>query len=124
MSRALRHVGRTRRAPGVHVLVVNVQPGILPGSRISRAMIAEHQAAQGEEALHPARELAARLKLDATFYVRTGDPTGQLIALVRETGASEIVMGTRGLGRLGGLLLGSTATKLVQLSPVPVTLVK
>lgn len=122
--RALRHVARTRRGGRVRVVVVNVQPGILPGRRITRTMIAEHEAAQGEEALRPARELATRLKLDAAFYVRAGDPATQIIALARETGADEIAMGTRGLGRLGGLLLGSTATKLVQLAPVPITLVK
>jgi nucleotide-binding universal stress UspA family protein len=122
--RALRHVARSRHGGHVQVLCVNVQPGMLPGSRITQRMIDEHQTAQGEEALQPARELAARLKLDATFYVRSGDPATQVIALAKETGASEIVMGTRGLSRLGGLLLGSTATKLVQLAPVPVTLVK
>lgn len=120
--RALRHVARHRR--GAQVLIANVQPGLLPSTFISKRMIAEHEAAQGEEALKPARELAARLKLDAGFYVRSGDAALRLVELAAETGAAEIVMGTRGLGRLGGLLLGSTATKLVQLAPVPVTLVK
>jgi nucleotide-binding universal stress UspA family protein len=32
-------------------------------------------------------------------------------------------MGTRGLGTLKGLLLGSVVTKIVQLSRVPVTVV-
>lgn len=120
--RALRHVARHRR--DVQVIVANVQPALLPSTFISKRMIAEHQAAQAEEALKAARDLAARLRLDATFYVRSGDPAAELGRIAGETGAAEIVMGTRGLGRLGGLLLGSTATKLVQLAPVPVTLVK
>jgi nucleotide-binding universal stress UspA family protein len=33
-------------------------------------------------------------------------------------------MGTRGLSALAALVLGSVAVKVVQLSPVPVTLVK
>jgi nucleotide-binding universal stress UspA family protein len=33
-------------------------------------------------------------------------------------------MGTRGLGRLPGFVLGSTAMRVVQLADVPVTLVK
>jgi nucleotide-binding universal stress UspA family protein len=33
-------------------------------------------------------------------------------------------MGTRGLGSLGNLLLGSVAARVVKLSQVPVTLVK
>jgi len=35
-----------------------------------------------------------------------------------------IVMGTRGMGALGNLLLGSVATKVIHFAQVPVTLVK
>jgi nucleotide-binding universal stress UspA family protein len=35
-----------------------------------------------------------------------------------------IVMGTRGMGGVAGLVLGSVATKVVHLSKVPVMLVK
>jgi nucleotide-binding universal stress UspA family protein len=36
----------------------------------------------------------------------------------------EVVMGTRGMGALGTLLLGSVAYRVVHLVHVPVTLVK
>jgi nucleotide-binding universal stress UspA family protein len=120
--RALRHVARSRR--GVHVLLLNVQPGLPPSRRVTKAMIAEYQANHGEEALKPARELAARLKLDAECYLRTGDAAREIAALARETDCQEIVMGTRGLSRLSGVLLGSVASKVVHLASVPVTLVK
>jgi nucleotide-binding universal stress UspA family protein len=35
-----------------------------------------------------------------------------------------IAMGTRGMGTIGNLLMGSVATKVVHLASVPVTLVK
>ncbi|MCJ9712965.1 universal stress protein, partial [Bordetella hinzii] len=41
-----------------------------------------------------------------------------------EKQCDRIVMGTRGLGAVGGLVLGSVAQKVIHLSPVPVTLVK
>lgn len=44
--------------------------------------------------------------------------------IAREVHADQIVMGTRGLGRLRGLLLGSVATGVIHLAHVPVTLVK
>ncbi|MBL8225334.1 MAG: universal stress protein [Chromatiales bacterium] len=122
--RALRHVARSRRGRPVHVLVLNVQPGMPPSRHVTRAMIAEYQATHGEAALKPARELATRLKLDAEYYVRSGDAAREIAALARETGCQEIVMGTRGLSRLGGVLLGSVASKVVHLAGVPVTLVK
>jgi nucleotide-binding universal stress UspA family protein len=113
--RALRHVARSRRGRPLHVLVVNVQPGMPPSRHVTRAMIADYQAT---------RELASRLKLDAEYYVRSGDAAREIADLARETGCQEIVMGTRGLGRLGGVLLGSVASKVVHLASVPVTLVK
>jgi len=39
-------------------------------------------------------------------------------------GCDQIVMGTRGMGSLEGLLLGSITTKVLHLVRVPVTLVK
>jgi len=50
---------------------------------------------------------------------------GKTIAEVaREEGAGQIVMGTRGLGGVQGLLLGSVATQVIHLAEVPVTLIK
>jgi len=52
-------------------------------------------------------------------------PVGETIErIAREASVDQIVMGTRGLGRLRGLLLGSVATQVVHLTRVPVTLVK
>lgn len=42
----------------------------------------------------------------------------------RRLGCEAIVMGTRGMGAAANLILGSTATKVVHLTKLPVTLVK
>jgi nucleotide-binding universal stress UspA family protein len=123
--RALRFAVTNRRGPGTtEVLVLNVQPGILPSRFVSRSMIAEHQARHGEEALKPAREILDRVKLDSECYVRAGDPAKVILDFARETGCREIVMGSRGLGGVKGVLLGSVAMRVAQLAKVPVTLVK
>lgn len=44
--------------------------------------------------------------------------------VANEIHADQIVMGTRGLGRVTGLILGSVATGVVHMARVPVTLVK
>lgn len=52
-------------------------------------------------------------------------PVAETIARVaRELKADQIVMGTRGLNSLSGLLLGSVTTRTVHLADVPVTLIK
>jgi nucleotide-binding universal stress UspA family protein len=42
----------------------------------------------------------------------------------RQENCDAIVMGTRGMGAVSGLVLGSVATKVIHLADVPVTLVK
>jgi nucleotide-binding universal stress UspA family protein len=59
-----------------------------------------------------------------TVCVEHGDPAHAIARLAKETDCDHIVMGTRGLGSLAGLVMGSVATKVLQLAHVPVTLVK
>lgn len=123
--RALRIACQRFRAGGFGRLVaLNVQQPMPPSAFVSRQMIRDHHARQSEEALAPARALAARLKVPLDCRVAVGEPAAQIVATVHKSRGDEIVMGTRGLGRLGGLLMGSVAMKVVQLAPVPVTLVK
>ena len=44
--------------------------------------------------------------------------------IARDEGVAQIVMGTRGLGGIGGLFLGSVGMQLLHLSEIPVTFVK
>jgi nucleotide-binding universal stress UspA family protein len=44
--------------------------------------------------------------------------------LARQLGVDQIVIGSRGLGAIGRLVLSSVATKVAHLARVPVTLVK
>jgi nucleotide-binding universal stress UspA family protein len=43
---------------------------------------------------------------------------------VKKLSAQQIAMGTRGLGPLTGMLLGSVTTKVVQAVDIPIVLVK
>ncbi|TFZ32848.1 universal stress protein, partial [Pseudomonas syringae] len=48
----------------------------------------------------------------------------QAEASVQRLGCDAVVMGPRGLGNCGGLLLGSVATRLIHEASGPVTLIK
>jgi nucleotide-binding universal stress UspA family protein len=54
---------------------------------------------------------------DVESLVVEGDPTRQIAAFARERGADAVVVGSRGLGEVAGLLLGSVSHKLAQLAP-------
>lgn len=56
--------------------------------------------------------------------VRTGQTAETIAQAARDEGIEHIVMGTRGLGSIQGLLLGSVAMKVIHLTEVPITLIK
>ena len=123
--RALKHAAeRFRDTPHANLILLNVQPALPPSRHVPKAMIKEHQKRMSEEAFAPATALAERLGVTFDCYVRVGDPAEVIAGFAQRTQCREIIMGTRGLGRMRSLLLGSVAGKLVQLATVPVTLVK
>ena len=123
--RALKHAAeRFRDSPHTHLLLLNVQAALPASRHVPRSMIKEHQQRMSEEALAPARACAERFGVTFDCYMRVGDPAEVIADFARRSHSREIVMGTRGLGRVRGLLLGSVTTKVIHLAAVPVTLVK
>lgn len=53
-----------------------------------------------------------------------GDPADVIIAQAAALGADLIVMGSRGMGPIQGLLLGSVSEEVVRRAPCPVTVVR
>ena len=121
---ALRALKWAAKAPDAIVIVLTVQPA-MPNSRfVSKTMIAEHQRRAADEALAPARALIERLKVDARTYAAIGEPAVTIVAFAKKHRCTGIVMGTRGQGRIAGLMLGSVATKVLYLATCPVTITK
>jgi nucleotide-binding universal stress UspA family protein len=61
---------------------------------------------------------------DATPLVEIG-PAAEIIARVaREQGCDGIVMGSRGLGAVSSVLLGSVSSRVLEITDLPVTLLK
>jgi nucleotide-binding universal stress UspA family protein len=52
--------------------------------------------------------------------VAQGDPSSSLIEACKQTGAEMLVLGSRGRGGLGGLLLGSVGQECASHAPCPV----
>ncbi|HEY5729651.1 MAG TPA: universal stress protein [Anaerolineales bacterium] len=53
-----------------------------------------------------------------------GNPAEAIIEVAKTHKSDVIVMGSRGLGRLAGLVLGSTSQKIVSHAPCPVLIVR
>jgi nucleotide-binding universal stress UspA family protein len=59
-----------------------------------------------------------------TTLTRTGQVAETILQVARAEDVKHIVMGTRGLGGIQGLLLGSVSTQVIHLAEVPITLIK
>jgi nucleotide-binding universal stress UspA family protein len=106
--------------------LVNVQPPISGsvGAFVGNQSIAEFHQDESENALAAARELLESEGVPVHSAMRIGSAGQAIVDYAQELACDQIVMGTRGLGRVGSLVLGSVATQVVQLAQVPVTLVK
>jgi nucleotide-binding universal stress UspA family protein len=117
---------RQGRAAQVHVLTVQENPvyfeGIVDGNLMMQILDSLRDSAQ-RLALR-AGELLAKAGAPHQLHVQIGLIGETIVEQARALGCDAIVMGTHGRGALLGLVLGSVATRVVHLSPVPVTLVK
>lgn len=80
--------------------------------------------AKGGDALASARTMLDAAKVRYTPSVLIGPVAETIARFAREQGCDGIVIGTRGLGGVESLVLGSVSTKVIHLAEVPVTLVK
>ncbi|MBM3569819.1 MAG: universal stress protein [Alphaproteobacteria bacterium] len=123
---AVRHAIALGAAAGAELHLLNVQPKIrgtasaFVGSDAIKAMHRE----EGMKVLQPALDLVAKAGLKAQFHIGVGDVGETVAGFVKSLSCRQVVMGTRGLGGVAGLVLGSAVSDIVEQVDVPVTLVK
>ena len=72
------------------------------------------------KSMHPWCEMARRQELTCNALLREGPPAQQIVAAARQFNASRILLGTRGLGRLRRMTLGSVAEQVLRSADIPV----
>jgi nucleotide-binding universal stress UspA family protein len=111
----------------VEVHLLNVQmpiAGVNVKMFISNESLNEYYREEGAAALKLARERLDAAGVAYIHHIGVGDPAEVIVEYAKAKGCDQIMMGSRGLGSVGGLVLGSIATKVLYLTTVPVTLVK
>jgi len=122
--RALAHVIKRAASDGqIQIFVLNVQLPLPPSLFVTRAMIADHNTTKSREDLARAQRMLNRSAVKAEILVRVGEPGETIVKAARQKRCGEIVLGSRGLGNLKGLILGSVTTKVIHAARVPVTVV-
>jgi nucleotide-binding universal stress UspA family protein len=114
-----------REAIEIHLLTVqHHMPYGRAVSAVAGGEIEKYHQEAGLKALESARARLDAAQMPYTFHIGVGVPAEIIAQYARKQDCDQIVMGTRGLGSVGGLLLGSVATKVLALASVPVLLVK
>lgn len=115
-----RHAGA--RLTLVHVLTrtggEQVPQELKSFTELEHLRVTEHEiiVSAGREILSVAERQARDAGAgDVATILESGDPTRVITDLARREGIDLIVMGRRGLGDLGGLLLGSVSHKVAQI---------
>jgi nucleotide-binding universal stress UspA family protein len=127
-TRALRHAIDQVKGKGqmIHLMITYPAPIAFPEIGVTFPYEAMTEAAEREttKVLEPAERMLNTAGVGYTKEVLCGPAGSSIAERADPLGFVGIVMGTRGMGALKGLVMGSVATQVVHLAEVPVTLVK
>jgi nucleotide-binding universal stress UspA family protein len=114
-----------RDAPEVHLLAVyeGTPLDIEIAAMVSAEVLHEHQQKRFEAALLPARGALAGTTFAAIEHTAIGPPAAEIRATVEAHRCDLVCLGTRGMGAVRNLILGSTAAKVLRAVAVPVLVV-
>ena len=128
-NRAIDHVikqgGRYREPVEVHLLNVQLPlAGVNVKLFISREDLNAYYHDEGIAALKSAREKLDAAGIKYSFHIGVGEPAKVIVQYAVDKQCEQIVMGSRGMGTVSNLVLGSVASKVIHQANVPVLLVK
>ena len=122
----IEHIGWYRAKPQVELLTVHLPVPKLPrmGMAVGKEQIAKYYEEEGEANLAAAEKKLEAAGISYRPRVLVGPIAETIVKHAKDSGCDLICIGSRGMSELGKLLLGSTATKVLNLSPLPLLLVK
>lgn len=113
---------------GVEAHLLNVQRplpyGGVVGKFVGQDEINKYHHDEGMATLKSAMKKLDSAGVKYQHHIGVGDEAEVIARYAKEKGCDRIFMGTRGMGSVSNMVLGSVATKVIHLSPVPVSLVK
>jgi nucleotide-binding universal stress UspA family protein len=108
------------------IYLVNVQAPL--SSDITRfiegKVVEDFHLEAGHAALAASKARLSATGLAYSSHILVGEAAPSIVDFARDKNCSMIIMGAHGFGSVIGLLMGSVATKVLHLSPVPVLLIK
>ena len=119
------HASELKEAPEIFLL--NVQWKLALGNVklfIDQETVKDYYREQGLDALSQAREKLYSAKITYSYHISVGSPADTIVRYSEEQKIDQIVMSAPGQESITSFLLGSVASKVVQLATIPVLIVK
>lgn len=123
------HLGKEFRQ--AEVVLVNIGhipafalggPG--PDGLVDLGALVEGLERAGQAILDRTAQVFARGSIPVTRVYRQGEPATEILKVAEETRADLIIIGSRGLGLIGGLILGSVSERVLHGAHRPVLVVR
>jgi nucleotide-binding universal stress UspA family protein len=122
----IKHADWYRDKPLVELVTVHAPVPKLPrmGLVVGKNQIRRYYEEEGAAALAAAKKKLGAAGIEYNAQILIGRVAETIVQRASKTGCDQIFIGTHGRTAAGNMLLGSTATKVLHLSRVPVLLVR
>lgn len=120
------HADWYRDKPEIELVTVHLPVPKLPGmgAAVGKSQIQKYYQEEGETRLAAAKRKLKAAGIPLEVRVLVGPVAESIVKHAKDTRCDLIYIGPRGMSEIGKALLGSTATKVLQISDIPVLLVK
>jgi nucleotide-binding universal stress UspA family protein len=120
------HLGWAHERPQVELLYVHPPVPKLSGlgAVVGKKDLERYYREEGEEALAAAKQLLDAAKMAYSPHILVGPPAETIVAHAKKARCDLLLIGHRGMGAAASMMMGSVAIKALQLSTIPVLLVK
>lgn len=108
----------------IHLVNVEPKPIDWQTHGMEEEAIHAHLVSLCHQTMKSAQEILKDAGVACHMHAKIGDIAEEVVALADKLGCDTIVVGTRGLGAISGLALGSVTRKILYLAHLPVVCVK
>lgn len=109
--------------PDEFISLDNVSGALIDPARLSPEVMEAARRDAGAKAFAAARQAIGDGDVRIDEQVRSGRPVPEILQFAETSKPAILVVGRRGLGRIGDFLLGSVSDKLIRQATVPVVVV-
>ncbi|HUX40185.1 MAG TPA: universal stress protein [Rectinemataceae bacterium] len=117
------NLARSEKSVSLHMLTVFESVPNYLGEKEQQTLIAAHMK-ESERVIAEGLARIGVLGAKVETEILSGSPAETIIEVAKDRKADVVVMGSRGLGRIAGVLLGSQSQKVATHAPCPVLIVR